>query len=613
MLGLLLSLATLQPYQCGHDKLQHSTNITSIISRSQSKRLLDSEREPIRVLFDYTYIDDPSKLQYGKYCSRSGELVLWSNHFVTCRQEDVMTESYKTMIKETYENIRQYLERTFKVYRSDIPFQLYSDSTYPASTATSDGQTDLYITLYPRPFGPTDPTIASAACVRTEQNTYRPLQGITNINLARLPKTSSGFSTTGDRGLFELALHETCHVLGISSALFEHWKNPETGEEWGASFPRYTVTKYGKSFTVMHTPKLHKLVADRWGKEYFFDDPAYPAGIEMEDYGGQGTAGSHWEFRTYYTELMVGITTAYARISDVTLTALDDTGWYDVDYSQSEMLEWGDYRSIAGKTKSDFENFAVGPPALNWPDHYLVKSRNEIPGSPLQVMVPGCTHDHRSRGVADARLRGVCSGTEEDPCQYPEFYDALDIGYYGNPLFDYLLLFQPAYEVCVWRETGTTARRSMCAKVRSGGNLASGCFEMSCKDGAIRVHYGIESRYCTQPGEELSFTTTTDVIICPDPNVVCPILSNITSGEDPPDQTPAPTKPPDPTKSPKPTQDPDEGSGNSGKLSGGVIAGIVIGVLAFVDAGIFVGIVIAGKVCNVGYFSKAHDGWVAAK
>lgn len=52
-------------------------------------------------------------------------------------------------------------------------------------------------------------------------------------------------------------------------------------------------------------------------------------GAKLEDEGGSGTAGSHWESRMFMGEIMVGKSAASSRdvLSNVTLALAEDSGW----------------------------------------------------------------------------------------------------------------------------------------------------------------------------------------------------------------------------------------------------------------------------------------------
>eukprot|EP00455_Lapot_gusevi_P004587 TRINITY_DN11889_c0_g1_i7.p1 TRINITY_DN11889_c0_g1~~TRINITY_DN11889_c0_g1_i7.p1 ORF type:complete len:398 (+),score=16.36 TRINITY_DN11889_c0_g1_i7:49-1242(+) len=86
----------------------------------------------------------------------------------------------------------------------------------------------------------------------------------------------------------------------------------------------------GKSVTMMLSPRA--LAA---GKEYF--QCSTMTGVEIEDQGGSGTAGSHWEKRILYTEYICGILSSVATyISSLTLGYFEDKGYYVADYSWAQ-------------------------------------------------------------------------------------------------------------------------------------------------------------------------------------------------------------------------------------------------------------------------------------
>jgi hypothetical protein len=64
-------------------------------------------------------------------------------------------------------------------------------------------------------------------------------------------------------------------------------------------------------------------------------------GVELENYGGAGTAGSHWEGRIMYNEFMTGISSRDIRYSAITMALFRSTGWYAVDYTKAEVLSYG--------------------------------------------------------------------------------------------------------------------------------------------------------------------------------------------------------------------------------------------------------------------------------
>jgi leishmanolysin-like peptidase len=59
-------------------------------------------------------------------------------------------------------------------------------------------------------------------------------------------------------------------------------------------------------------------------------------GIELEDQGSTASAGSHWERALLFNEMMTASAFDHSAYSEISLALLADTGWYEVDLSQSE-------------------------------------------------------------------------------------------------------------------------------------------------------------------------------------------------------------------------------------------------------------------------------------
>ena len=65
-------------------------------------------------------------------------------------------------------------------------------------------------------------------------------------------------------------------------------------------------------------------------------------GVELENQGGSGTAGSHWESRILLGEYMNGY--AYTEeqvISEFTLAVLEDSGYYKSNYYTGGLMRFG--------------------------------------------------------------------------------------------------------------------------------------------------------------------------------------------------------------------------------------------------------------------------------
>jgi leishmanolysin len=61
----------------------------------------------------------------------------------------------------------------------------------------------------------------------------------------------------------------------------------------------------------------------------------------MENGGGTGSAGAHFEKVTFGDEIMVPDDTLHARFSQLSLAVAADSGWYDVDFLDGDEYTYG--------------------------------------------------------------------------------------------------------------------------------------------------------------------------------------------------------------------------------------------------------------------------------
>lgn len=64
-------------------------------------------------------------------------------------------------------------------------------------------------------------------------------------------------------------------------------------------------------------------------------------GVGLENGGGSGTAGSHWERSELGPEFMTGATIEEPKYSIFTMALLKDSGWYDPDFTKADQLLFG--------------------------------------------------------------------------------------------------------------------------------------------------------------------------------------------------------------------------------------------------------------------------------
>jgi len=120
-------------------------------------------------------------------------------------------------------------------------------------------------------------------------------------------------------------LHEITHVLGFSRNLFGDFVNPETGEKIGEENIIVDGTFRGIENKIIVSPKVKEVARNHF---------ACPTlrGVEVENDGGSGSKGSHWERTVLHNEFMTASDMKNAAFSKFTLALLEDSGWYQACY-----------------------------------------------------------------------------------------------------------------------------------------------------------------------------------------------------------------------------------------------------------------------------------------
>ncbi|XP_015685752.1 leishmanolysin-like peptidase, partial [Protobothrops mucrosquamatus] len=162
-------------------------------------------------------------------------------------------------------------------------------------------------------------------------------------------------------GMLSTVKHEIIHALGFSAGLFAFYRdddgNPLTPRyanglplfneslgvyQWSDKVIRKAVRLWDVRDNNILPHNVFLLVTPKVVREArkHFDCPNLE-GMELENQGGIGTELNHWEKRLLENEAMTGSQTQNRVFSRITLALMEDTGWYQANYSMAEKLEWG--------------------------------------------------------------------------------------------------------------------------------------------------------------------------------------------------------------------------------------------------------------------------------
>ncbi|XP_060888031.1 ciliated left-right organizer metallopeptidase [Labrus mixtus] len=165
----------------------------------------------------------------------------------------------------------------------------------------------------------------------------RPVAGVVVICRERLKG-----ETFSHQAAVQTVIHELFHVLGFSKELFHTWRDCSSmSQAEGADCsPQGKVTySDGSGHMRIYTPSVISALQ----KHLNSTDPEL--GGWLENLGVlPGKVSSHWESRVFQGSIMAAelADSSSVRIDPVTLAALQDTGWYNVDVSRAQSLVWGD-------------------------------------------------------------------------------------------------------------------------------------------------------------------------------------------------------------------------------------------------------------------------------
>jgi hypothetical protein len=298
----------------------------------------------------------------------------------------------------------------------------------------------------------------------------RSLCGQANLSPARISTLSADLAAQ-----VGVVTHETAHALGFSASKFSAFRQPGTQLTVNPT----DVTSFGydinlqKMVTRIVTPNVVSFLKAHLGCNNWAD-----IGGELEDYGGAGTAGSHWDKRIAMNELMNPSSEPVMVKSGLTLSYFADSGWYAVDMTKAEKLSWGLNQGC------DFLRLQC---SSGWSDAYFCRN----------IAQGGCT--------ADMRFQAACNLADNAYITYPSNHQYFpgSPGKAGtNPYADYCPFYQgftsrdcsspTTVAYYFYGEAPGTGSRCFAgtyqlAKVTSAPTSHGGCLQTKCMRGLIQI------------------------------------------------------------------------------------------------------------------------------
>lgn len=334
----------------------------------------------------------------------------------------------------------------------------------------------------------------------------RPLAGIANLCPNRISTAPEDFGY-----MLDTAVHEVLHALVMSRTLMDNFID-EDGNK------RTETVSVEDGVAKIVTPAVKKQIRD------MFDCDELD-GARLEDEGGSGTAGSHWESRMFMGEIMVGNSLGSTRdiLSNVTMALAEDSGWYMPNYDRAGLLA-NSYKKGCGFVKEDCK---VPSTTLEGTFCWNNSPPNEQPNV--------CTSDHTAIGYCRTglQLMGGCNVIQpfqNTDCTNPA-HDRYGAGR-GGLSVDMGTRHKPGARC--FPVASQNLRRAN-GFVSSYIQVTAACFSTTCKNGKVYIQIpatqntGAKEIACpegqTVDLEQAGIGYREGVIgPCPSPETICPGL-----------------------------------------------------------------------------------------
>jgi hypothetical protein len=302
--------------------------------------------------------------------------------------------------------------------------------------------------------------VAWARACKQLSSSGRPIVGQVNFNVNAL----SGANFVSD---LMVVLHETTHALGFSDSLYNSFANP----------PRIGTTNLGgRSYKYVSVEPLNSKLKN------YFGCSSIPGAI-LENQGGSGSAGSHWERRIFGNEFMTASQINDQRISELTLALLASSGWYQVDYSMADPYFYGKGQGCAYlSASSGYKEFC--------------SNSGE-----------GCSFHGQAGGYCG-------SDSFSDGANYMRAYSNRDCSNTAS-----------ANSATVSAERYGAASKCFTGTLGGLASTKAYCFTYTCSQSSsgnyqLNIHVGGATGVCTAKGQ-IRVSGYSGVLNCPDPNSYC--------------------------------------------------------------------------------------------
>ncbi|KAF5195589.1 Leishmanolysin-like peptidase [Thalictrum thalictroides] len=324
-----------------------------------------------RTVGDIVKLGEPPVYPGALACNPHGDPPIFGDCWYNCTLDDISGEDKRHRLRKALGKTADWFRRALAVepVKGSLRLSGYSACGQDGGVQlpreyVEEGvaNADLVLLVTTRPT--TGNTLAWAvACERDQWG--RAIAGHVNVAPRHL-------TAEAETLLSATLIHEVMHVLGFDPHAFAHFRDERKRRRTQVTVQSLDE-KLGRMVTRVVLPRV--VMHSRYHYGAFSENFT---GLELEDGGGRGTSGSHWEKRLLMNEIMTGSVDTRSVVSKMTLALLEDSGWYQANYSMADRLDWG---------RNQGTEFVASPCNL-WKGAYHCNT----------TQLSGCTYNREAEG-----------------------------------------------------------------------------------------------------------------------------------------------------------------------------------------------------------------------
>ena len=429
------------------------------------RRKLDNEYTPINIKVDMTYLES----------------------------QNILNDEQFTNLEKIFEEVTGYFKTILSVQKislKNLDLSKYINEVCGISKFDL-GDENFDLLILPEISDDLNKNILAAGTPCITLINHKPVAGYIKIN-----KNLSLEKTNFKYYMKTLLFHELSHVLAFHPYFFQNLNLLSTKNIDGQQY------NYISSPKVMEKAKLH------FGCDNI-------NGVQLENDGGDGTAGSHWDSRYMLGDYMMATDYSDVVLSDISLALFEDTGFYQVNYYTGGLFRFGKNQGCSFIEKKCLYN--QGKNTL-FPNDFCYESgksfcsSSHISKGNCLIVTNYTSISQRYRYFGDKHTGGL---SHADYC--PVSYTSITSNNYYFP--DNCRYGNIGNEVEIFGEDSLCFESSI-----NNSDMKSVCYKIECNPTSKTFSIYIDSKVVTCPGKETILYNPSGLngkIKCPDYNLVC--------------------------------------------------------------------------------------------